>query len=356
MQKMEATSPVQSLIHKNYVVEDILAKNKFVTVYIVKRRQQKTLFVLKEIAYPVQEYSWQHLQSLTTLDHPALPFVYQVFADDQEDKVYILMDFIEGISLETLSQMQPEQRFSLPEVTDIMFPIVNVVIYLHNQHPPIIHENINPSTIIHSSISNSSVLVGFRPATAYDPDKTITITPREATSYKAPEQYSGVITSHTDIYALGATFYTLLTGITPVNAFSRLKKLANEQPDPLVSLNQLNPSIPISVCSAIHRAMSLSSKGSFTTVEQFWAALKPLADTIIDEQQPESTGHVTTPFIVQSEPNAHVTTPFIAQPQQGLSTFLSKHSMVFLTLIAFIITLLISVAVGLSLWSYTTGH
>src|SRR6266446_4347411 len=133
------------------------------------------------------------------VNHPALPRVHQVLDDDRHDHSYILMDYIEGTSLETLQSEQPERRFSLPRVMTLMAPIMNALIYLHNQQPPIIHEHIKPSSIIVSKTGTRAMLVGLGFARQ---DDTVRYDTR---GYTAPEQYSATssVSPRTDIYALG---------------------------------------------------------------------------------------------------------------------------------------------------------
>src|SRR5260370_29193299 len=74
------------------------------------------------------------------------------------------------------------------------------------------------------------------------------------------------------MYALGATFYTLVRGKLPPDAPSRLKQVGNEAMDPLEPVNNLVPAIPMSIGKAIDRAMSLNAQHRLSSVEQFWEA------------------------------------------------------------------------------------
>src|SRR5947209_13746294 len=87
-----------------------------------------------------------------------------------------------------------------------------------------------------------------------------------SSGYKAPEQYSGGADPRTDMYALGAVLYTLLTGIVPANALYWLARLRENEADPLLPLNQVVPTVPTLIADAIHRAMSINSNDRFSTV------------------------------------------------------------------------------------------
>jgi len=76
----------------------------------------------------------------------------------------------------------------------------------------------------------------------------------------------------TDVYGLGATLFTLLTGQIPPDALVRATR--SKGYDPLQSANLVLPAVPMSVVKIIRRAMSLSSDDRFETVEEFWQQLQ----------------------------------------------------------------------------------
>lgn len=286
MQNFNTLLTIGTTIKDRCVVEDVLGKGEFGTSYLVRdKRENQGLFVLKDLINPVgkgRNRIPSEVASLMRLKHPALPRVHQVLNDGIHDQSYVLMDYIEGTSLEALQYEQPERSFSLSQVMTHMAPIVNALIYLHNQQPPIIHEHIKPSSIIISKIGTGTMLVGFGFARQYN---TVRYSSR---GYLAPEQYSATrsVSPHTDIYALGAVFYTLLTGIVPRAAHNRLTQLENKQPDPLVPANRLVPSIPGALADVIHCAMSISIIDRFSSVEQLWEALWQAV--IVDPMVPQS--------------------------------------------------------------------
>src|SRR5438270_2356386 len=165
------------------------------------------------------------------------------------------MEYIDGQNLDVLRKQQPGKRYPLPEVLKMMAPIIEAITYLHAQKSPIIHRDIKPANIIIPKTGNKVVLVDFGIAKEYQPDSTTTAIRHCSPGYGAPEQYSIGTDMRTDVYGLAATFYTLLTGIVPVDALQRATKLASKGIDPLVPVQELVPSIPTHVAVAIHRAM-----------------------------------------------------------------------------------------------------
>ncbi len=279
MLKEQTTLPVGASIQHpdggRYVIESLLGKGGFGAVYLVKGRHVKErLFALKEVIDPSMRDRERFIfeaEVLKRLNHSALPHVYQVFEYEKLKRVYMLMDYIEGRNLDALLGDQPERRFSLALVLAIIKPIVDALIYLHGQNPPIVHRDIKPSNIIVSTQGGEAVLVDFGLAKEYIEDSTTTIIRHGSPGYAAPEQYGSGTNPRTDIYGLGATLYTLLTGTIPIDAITRAT--GSKGIDPLVPVHLVAPSVPWANAMAIEKAMSISSDDRFSTVEEFWQEL-----------------------------------------------------------------------------------
>jgi eukaryotic-like serine/threonine-protein kinase len=278
VQEVQTALPIGSVIRDRYRVEDLLGRGGFGAVYLVRDlRVRGNLFAVKEITDSSKQ---EHVRFafegdvLKRLDHPALPRVYRVFEDAAQKRAYMLMDYIEGPNLETLRLRQPDKRFSLAEAAGIMTHVVQAVAYLHRQSPPIIHRDIKPANIIVPAAGDSAMLVDFGIAKEFDPDSTTTAVRRCSPGYGAPEQYSRGTETRTDIYGLGATFYALLAGLVPEDAFYRMTSLGSRKIDPLEPVNKIVPAIPAYVAEAIQKAMAINLHDRFDSVEEFWQALQ----------------------------------------------------------------------------------
>lgn len=281
MQQVENTLLPGTIVHgggrDRYIIEKLLGQGGFSTIYLVRdRHARQNLYALKELIDPnkrERERFTFECELLMRLEHPSLPRVYRVFEESKRNRVYVLMDYIEGPNLELLRNSQPEKRLELRQVIDILAPIVDAIGYLHRQHPPIVHRDIKPSNIIVSTSDEEAVLVDFGIAKMYEPEATTTAVRHCSPGYGAPEQYGVGTTLRTDIYGLGATLYTLLTGTIPADALERMIQLNEKEPDPLVPAKQVVTTIPASVSEVISRAMSTRSTARFATVADFWEAL-----------------------------------------------------------------------------------
>ncbi|HCI80844.1 MAG TPA: hypothetical protein DHW02_14270 [Ktedonobacter sp.] len=279
MQDVHTLLPVGSIIRDRYEVEALLGKGGFGAVYLVRDiRVKGNQFAIKEVIDPNKKDRMHFLfegDVLKRLDHTALPRVYRAFEDEPQQRVYLLMDYIEGPNLERLRQRQPNKRFPLSDTLRLLAPIIDAVEYLHNQHPPVLHRDIKPANIIIPSTEDGPVLVDFGIAKEYDLDATTTAVRRLSPNYSAPEQYTQGTNPRTDVYGMAATCYVLLTGTIPVDAFYRITTLGNQGMDPLEPVRQLVPELPLSVAQAIERGMAIPLNDRFPTMQAFWDALQP---------------------------------------------------------------------------------
>ncbi|MDQ6642886.1 MAG: serine/threonine protein kinase [Chloroflexota bacterium] len=266
---------IRSPYGDRYVIEGHLGKGGFGAVYLVRdRHDRQHLFALKEVLNPNKRERERFIfegEILKRLDHRALPHVYKVFAQDKSRRMYMLMDYIQGTNLETLRNGQPGKSFSPPLMLDLMKPIVEAVIYLHAQDPPIVHKDIKPGNIIVPTKDDETVLVDFGSAKEYIEDETTSVIRHGSPGYAALEQYGSGTTPRTDIYGLGATMYALLTGVIPPDAVTRAT--GSRGLDPLESAHLITPGVPSAVAMALEHAMSISSDDRFATVEEFWQEL-----------------------------------------------------------------------------------
>lgn len=326
MQDTQTILPVGTVVRDRYQVEAMLGKGGFGAVYLVKdMRVHGNLFALKELVDTSKKerdrFAFE-CEVLKRLDHPSLPRVYRVFEDDANNRAYMLMDYIEGSNLERLRRKRPEKRFSLPQTLHIMAPVISAVAYLHSQRPPIIHRDIKPANIIVPATDDQAMLVDFGIAKEYDPDSTTTAVRRCSPGYGAPEQYMKGTNTRTDIYGLGATIYTLLTGVVPADAFYRMTQIGGHGVDPLEPVTQYVPDLPPSASDAIQRAMSINAYDRYPTVEEFWQALE---DTTEEQPVPAPViAPVPAPQLPLTPPPSHyideeTTAPFLPRPTQTVT-------------------------------------
>jgi eukaryotic-like serine/threonine-protein kinase len=208
------------------------------------------------LAREAREQFLREATILARLDHPNLPKVSDYFTLGNRD--YLVMDYVPGKDLRTIMlEARQEGRFlPLEEVLGWGGQLIDAIDYLHVQKPPIIHRDIKPSNI---KLTPSGIikLVDFGLVKVLAPeDVTITVLQGQGTAIYTPLEQLGGASSHTDartdIYALGATLYHLLTNQPPPEARERFL-----DPATLISPRSINPFIPVKVDQAIIWAMGL---------------------------------------------------------------------------------------------------
>src|SRR6266487_3496724 len=147
---------------------------------------------------------------LSQLKHDHIPRIHDHFTDP--DHWYVVMDYIGGETLEDKLKKVRRGRFSTQQVFDIGIALCDVLGYLHAQRPPIVFRDVKPANIMQTK-TGRLYLIDFGIARHYAPGQSRDTAPLGSPAYAAPEQYGKAQTTiQTDIYGLGATLQTLLTG------------------------------------------------------------------------------------------------------------------------------------------------
>lgn len=197
-----------------------------------------------ETSQAAQQQFEQEAMFLAQLSHPNLPRVTDHFTIPGQGQ-YLVMDFIEGQDLQ--EQLDQIGVLQVDQVLEWIDQVCSALEYLHSQSPPIIHRDIKPANI-KITPQGKAMLVDFGIAKVYDASAKTTVGARAVTpGYSPPEQYGqGRTDVRTDIYALGATLYTLLTGQEPPESV-----MISAGQVPLTPVRTLNPSVTPVVETAI---------------------------------------------------------------------------------------------------------
>ncbi len=150
---------------------------------------------------------------LSKLHHRNLPSLHDTFSDTE--CWYVVMDFIEGITLEKRLEQVGPARLPVEEAIDIALVLCNVLEYLHCQQPAIIFRDLKPGNIMLTP-DGRLFLIDFGIARLFKPGQARDTIPFGSPGYAAPEQYGKTQTTvRSDIYSLGAILHQLLTGDDP---------------------------------------------------------------------------------------------------------------------------------------------
>jgi serine/threonine protein kinase len=212
-----------SLLEQRYRILKKVGEGGYGMVYQALDEQQWRTVAIKQISVGGLSASAQsdatdaylrETMLLPGLKHRSLPRVHHYFSDHTYR--YVVMDYIEGQTLEELLQTQPEGRLSVSQTREIGRQLCDVLAYLHRQQPPIIFRDVKPANIMLTA-AGDLYLIDFGTARRYWGRRKDTV-PLGSPGYAAPEQYGKAeSTPLTDIYGLGATLQTLLTGKDPLD-------------------------------------------------------------------------------------------------------------------------------------------
>ena len=213
-------------------------------------------------------------KTLSKLSHPNIIQIHDVFLEN--NTAYYVMEYVEGQSLGELVK----SRGALPEwqAVDYVRQVADALAYIHGKG--INHLDVKPGNVMLRADGKGVVLIDFGVAKQYDPDTgdgTTTTTVGVSHGYSPPEQYaSGGVKSfspESDVYALGATLYKLVTGETPPEAMA----LAQEGLPPLPS------SLSLGCREAISRSMRSRKSERPRSVGEFLSLLDGVeAETSVD--------------------------------------------------------------------------
>jgi serine/threonine protein kinase len=216
--------PPGFLLAYRYHVLHQVGQGGFATVYKAEDRLQKNALVaLKQInlgALSAQEmidatdaYN-REVTYLSHLQHENLPRIFDHFTD--ANNWYVVMEYIEGKTLE--ERLSTSRRpLSVKQTLEIGITLCNVLQYLHRQRPPIIFRDLKPANIM-TSRTGRLYLIDFGIARRYRQGQGKDTGALGSPGYAAPEQYGkrAQTTPQTDVYGLGATLQTLITGKEPL--------------------------------------------------------------------------------------------------------------------------------------------
>ena len=230
------------MLKQRYRILSLLGKGGFGAVYKAEDMQLgNRLLAVKELSQSslsqqeiveAAENFKREAHLLAALKHPNLPSIYDHFSE--AGRWYLVMDFIEGETLEEHLKNEPQGHLSVEETLLIGLQLCRVLSYLHSRQPPIIFRDLKPANIMLAP-EGQLYLIDFGIARHFKPGQTRDTIAFGSPGYAAPEQYGKAqTTARSDIYSLGATLHQLLTGIDPSNSPFQFAPLQLQgQPTPL---------------------------------------------------------------------------------------------------------------------------
>jgi serine/threonine protein kinase len=298
-----------ALLHARYHLLKAVGQGGFASVYLARDRQQRQRLVAikqidlshlrpQEVIEATASFN-REVALLSHLKHHCLPRIYEHFTQGQ--CWYLVMEYIQGQTLEEALKRAPRGSFSLRKTRKIGLALIQVLDYLHTQKPPIIFRDVKPANIMLTR-TGRIYLVDFGIARRFSPGKKRDTGALGSPGYAAPEQYGTAQTdARTDIYGLGATLQTLLTGRDPLELRSGETPRSSTLPPPalqalLHAMMEAEPAkrpqrmagLEAQLAPFVHRQRALASFGRgllLGGVFLVWLALNTFLQIQLHHQQ-----------------------------------------------------------------------
>lgn len=199
------------LLHGRYEIIRELGTGGMSQVYLCVDNHIKKPWAIKRIPYRNSDINIieGEIKVLKELDYYMFPRITDAFKDNEA--YYIVTDYIEGETLENILPLSEDIAIKY------MRELADALMFLHAQSPPILYLDMKPSNIMVRG-DGSIRLIDFGIAQSIiEPSKSL-----GTRGYAAPEQYTcnAILSGKTDVFALGMTLYSMLTGKRPFTSYS----------------------------------------------------------------------------------------------------------------------------------------
>ncbi|MEO8621394.1 MAG: protein kinase [bacterium] len=267
---------LQSAVHDRYRIGPVLGEGGMATVYLaedLKHDRQVALKVLKpELgALLGSERFLAEIRVTANLQHPHLLPLFD--SGEANGLLYYVMPLVEGDSLR--ARLDRERQLPVAEAVRIAVEVAGALDYAHRHG--VIHRDLKPENIL---LHDGQALVadfGIALAVSRAGGERVTQTGMTlgTPQYMSPEQAAAerTIDGRSDIYALGAVLYEMLTGEPPHTGATMQAVIARVLTQTPPSARSARASIPQHVADALDRALAKVPADRFDTAQQFAQAL-----------------------------------------------------------------------------------
>lgn len=261
-----------TLLAGRYRIERLLGEGASGLVWLARdTRERGLVWAVKELDFKTIAVAERQealalfereAEILMRLRHPSLPRVVERFSQDSRE--YLVMERVEG---PTLAEILRNKGGPVEEelVASWGVQICQALEYLHGLYPPVVYRDLKPANVM-VQVNGPVKLVDFGIARRMRPGKAGDTTAYGTPGYAPPEQYQGLAEPRSDLYALGATLFELLTGKDP-QPFGFL----------FPKVRELNPELSPEVEELLDLCLQLDPKKRPADAAQVRAVLEALA-------------------------------------------------------------------------------
>lgn len=275
--------PGQGFAH--YRIERELGRGAMAAVYRARDERDGRVVALKVLSlgddWPEDRLEEARLRLLreadaaTRIQHPDIVDVYE--AGEHEGLVFLAMEFVEGVSLDTHTY---HGRLLPPRMaTEMCARVADALQFAHLRG--VVHRDIKPANIVFDQHSRRIRIMDFGVARFADSHATRTGIVLGSPSYMAPEQLDGrPVTGRSDMFSLGVSLFQLLTGLLPFRSDSMPALMQAIATRPHPPLSTIRPDLPASLAACLDRALQKNPAARFETAAEMAQALHDAARAI----------------------------------------------------------------------------
>jgi eukaryotic-like serine/threonine-protein kinase len=252
-------------INTVYEIDRYLGEGAFAEVYRVKHkflgRQAMKIFKSPSISQKEIENQLSEAIILSRIGHPNIIRVYDagILKSDLGQYGYFTMEYVAGGSLDSFWRSYGPRFVPITEAVEIIRQICMGLSVAHAEQPPIIHRDIKPQNILvgYDTGGLRIRIADFGLAKKANP-LTLLASAKGTPAFKPPECLSNMDSCASDVYAIGATFYLLLTDRLPFPIDSRMD-FSNGKcwKQPLIPASQYNIQVDPLLDSIISKSLKL---------------------------------------------------------------------------------------------------
>jgi serine/threonine-protein kinase len=275
--------PGQAFAH--YRIEKELGRGAMATVYRATDARNGGKVALKLMSlgedWPADRLDEARLrlsreaEAASRIQHPDIVDVFE--AGEHGGHVYLAMEFVEGVSLDTHTY---QGRLLPPRMTCEMCARVAEALHFAHQRG-VVHRDIKPANIVFDQNQRRVRIMDFGVARLADSRATRTGVVLGSPSYMAPEQLDArPVTGRSDLFSLGVTLFQLLTGSLPFRSDSMpglMRRIALEPHPPLVTIR---PDLPAALGRILDKALAKDPQDRYETGAEMAQALRDVGRTI----------------------------------------------------------------------------
>jgi serine/threonine protein kinase len=268
-----------------YRVEKELGRGAMAAVYRCTDERDGRIIALKILSlgddWPADRLDEAKLrlqreaEAAARIQHPDIVDVYE--AGEYEGRVYLSMEFVEGVSLTAHTR----QGTLLPPrmVTEMCARVADALHFAHQRD--IMHRDIKPANIVFDQQNKRIRVMDFGVARFADSQATRTGIVLGSPSYLTPEQLDGrKVVPQSDLFSLGVSLFQLLTGQLPFRADSLPSLMHRIAVEPHPPLKVIRPDLPDSLGEVIDTALQKDPDARFTSGADMAQALRDAGRTI----------------------------------------------------------------------------